>query len=64
MAIHVVYGIGGHDPSKPNNNIIEQRDDGQPDLDPSPDVQALAEALSALPEATLDALIQALGIGS
>jgi hypothetical protein len=64
MAIYVVYGIGGHDPSKPNNNIIEQRDDGQPDPDQSPDVQALAEALSALPEATLDALIQALGLGS
>ena len=64
MAINVVYGLGGHDPSKPNNNIIEQYDDGQPDPNPSPDVQALAEALSALPADTLNALKQALGIGS
>jgi hypothetical protein len=65
MATVTVYGLGGYDPSMPNGNIVEQYDDGQPEpLDPSPDVQALAEALSALPAATLDALKQALGIGS
>lgn len=24
MAIEIVYGIGGFDPTKPNNNIIEE----------------------------------------
>ena len=24
------YGVGGYDPTKPNDNIIEQYDDGQP----------------------------------
>jgi hypothetical protein len=57
-----VYGLGGHDPSKPNNNIVEVYDDGQPDP-PTPDVDALAAALASLPTATLDALKQALGIG-
>lgn len=23
MNITIVYGLGGHDPSKPNNNIVE-----------------------------------------
>lgn len=23
MAIEIVYGVGGYDPTKPNNNIIE-----------------------------------------
>jgi len=26
--IHTIYGDGGFDPEKPNNNIIEQFDDG------------------------------------
>lgn len=28
--MHTTYGPGGYDPSKPNDNIIEQYDDGQP----------------------------------
>ena len=28
------YGIGGYDPSKPNNNVIEEYDDGRPDYVP------------------------------
>ena len=33
---HITYGIGGYDPSKPNNNIIEQYD--VPDIvSPPPD---------------------------
>jgi len=23
MGKHIIYGIGGHDPTKPNDNIIE-----------------------------------------
>jgi hypothetical protein len=56
-----VYGLGGYDPSKPNNNIVEEYDDGQPEL-PATDTQALAESLASLPEETINALKQALGI--
>jgi hypothetical protein len=24
MATQIIYGIGGYDPTKPNNNIIEE----------------------------------------
>lgn len=27
MALHPVYGVGGYDSTKPNNNVIEQWDD-------------------------------------
>jgi hypothetical protein len=54
------YGIGGLDTSKPNNNIIEEYDDGQ--VEPIADTQALAELLATLPEETLNALKQALGL--
>lgn len=54
-----VYGEGGYDPSKPNNNIVEEYDDGQPE---PTDTTAIADALAQLPQETLDALKQALGI--
>lgn len=62
MAIVTVYGLGGFDPSQPNNNVIDTYDDGQPDPPQAPDVGALAAALASLPTATLTALTQALGI--
>jgi hypothetical protein len=61
MAKVTVYGLGGYDPSKPNNNILEEYDDGQPELS-AMDTQALAESLATLPEETLNALKQALGL--
>jgi len=54
-----VYGEGGYDPTKPNNNIIEEYDDGQPEQQ---ETTALADALAQLPEETLNALKQALGL--
>ena len=30
----VTYGFGGYDPTKPNNNIVEEYDDG---IDPEPE---------------------------
>lgn len=59
MAQVITYGLGGYDPSKPNNNIVEITE--VPD-EPVTDTQALADALSQLPQETLDALKQALGI--
>lgn len=58
--INVTYGEGGYDPSKPNNNIIEQVEVPDPEL--AVDTFALAEALNSLPKETLDALKDALGL--
>jgi hypothetical protein len=41
-----IYGIGGYDPSKPNNNIIEQYE--VPDPEPTPEEAARASALAKL----------------
>ena len=59
----ITYGIGGYDPSKPNNNIIEEYEIEDVLEEPQADVFALAETLSQLPQETLEALKQALGIG-
>lgn len=63
----ITYGIGGYcencDPSHPHplNNLISIEE--IPDILPQgPDTQALAEALTQLPEETLNALKQALGL--
>lgn len=34
-----VYGLGGYDPSKPNNNLVDEYDDGMPGepVDPTPE---------------------------
>lgn len=59
MAQIITYGLGGYDPSKPNNNIIDITE--IPD-EPVSDTQAIADALAQLPPETLEALKQALGI--
>ena len=59
----VTYGIGGYDPSKPNNNIVEEYEVEDFFEEPQTDVSALAETLSQLPPETLEALKQALGLG-
>ncbi len=33
----VVYGIGGHDPTKPNNNIVEIIESEEPSLEIPPE---------------------------
>lgn len=64
MGYIVTYGEGGYDPSKPNNNIVEIIENDEPEIipDPQTDAQALADALTQLPEETLNALKQALGL--
>jgi hypothetical protein len=41
-----VYGLGGYDPSKPNNNVIEQYE--VPDPEPTPEELARASAVAKL----------------
>lgn len=66
MGLNITYGLGGYcencDPSHdhPLNNILSVED--YPDPEPQADTQALAEALTQLPEETLNALKQALGL--
>lgn len=61
--LYIKYGIGGYDPTKPNDNIIEQYEIDVEESELDTDVAALAEALSNLPEETLNSIKQALGIG-
>jgi len=55
MAIQFVttYGIGGYDPTKPNNNIIEQYEVEVPDPEPTE---------SELLQAQIDALLTLLAL--
>jgi hypothetical protein len=46
MPKHTIYGLGGLDSSKPNNNIIEQYE--LPDPEPTPEELARASALAKL----------------
>jgi hypothetical protein len=67
MAKHITYGIGGYcDPCDPElhghpmNNLISEEE--IPDPEPIPDNQQIANALAQLPQETLNALKQALGL--
>lgn len=56
MITLTTYGIGGYDPSKPNNNVIEVREVEVQDTPPS-----VVELLDALPtSATVADVIAAL----
>ena len=46
MTRHVIYGLGGYDPSLPNGNVIEQYD--VPDPEPTPEEVARASAVAKL----------------
>lgn len=45
----LTYGLGGFDPTKPDCNVVEVTDDGQPDPTPAPidPVEALKSDLTA-----------------
>lgn len=66
MGTYITYGLGGYckdctpDHDHPLHNIVAQ---GEYETEePQTDTQALAEALTQLPEETLNALKQALGL--
>jgi hypothetical protein len=52
----IVYGIGGFDPTKPNNNIVEEYEVEVPDPEPTPEEQivALQDAVDTLTLALLE----------
>jgi hypothetical protein len=51
-----IYGIGGFDPTKPNNNIVEEYEVEVPDPEPTPEEQiaALQAAVDTLTLALLE----------
>jgi hypothetical protein len=52
----VTYGIGGFDPTKPNNNIVEEYEVEVPDPEPTPEeeIAALQAAVDTLTLALLE----------
>jgi hypothetical protein len=60
---HIVYGLGGYDPLKPNNNIVEDYDDGI--LEPVPEsaspatIRVALRRLHGVTNAALDATVDA-----
>lgn len=46
MSIETIYGVGGFDPTKPNNNILEEVE--LPDPEPTPEELARASAVAKL----------------
>jgi len=52
-----VYGEGGFDPSKPNDNIVEEREVSVPDEQPP----TVAELLEAMDPAKAKAILEAAG---
>jgi hypothetical protein len=44
--LNTTYGVGGFDPSKPNNNIVEEVE--LPDPEPTPEEIARASAIQKL----------------
>jgi hypothetical protein len=61
MSQVIIYGIGGYDPSKPNNNIVEQYEvpDVRAPLDPT---GALATLLAVLELSTVQDAANAVGL--
>jgi hypothetical protein len=56
--INITYGVGGYDPTKPNNNAIEAYEVEVPDPEPTPE-ERIAELEAALDTVTL-ALLEVL----
>jgi hypothetical protein len=59
---HIVYGLGGYDPTKPNNNIVEvyeTAETGPPPLDP---VGALATLLAVTEVVSVQDAANAVGL--
>jgi hypothetical protein len=60
---HIVYGLGGYDPTKPNNNIVEDYDDGikepVPEAASPATIRVALRRLHGVTNAALDATVDA-----
>ena len=57
-----VYGLGGYDPEKPNNNIVEQYEVPDPPLAPLDSVGALATLLAVTEVVSVQDAANAVGL--
>ncbi len=62
MARIVTFGLGGYDPTKPNNNIIEDIEVPEPPQEPLDQVGVLGTLLVVTGVLTLDNGANALGL--
>jgi hypothetical protein len=58
----ITYGVGGFDPNKPNNNIVEEIDFPDPPQQPLPPVGALAALLAVEGVLTVTDAANAVGV--
>lgn len=57
-----VFGVGGFDPSKPNNNLVEVIDHPDPPRPPLDPTGALATLLAVIGAATVEDAANAVGL--
>lgn len=57
-----IYGIGGYDPTKPNDNIVEQRTTDDPPQAPLDSSGALATLLAVTGTLTVEDAANAVGL--
>lgn len=58
--LYITYGEGGYDETKPNNNIVEEFDDGQPEAVETKQIPAtaLAELSNALADPGINSIAE------
>lgn len=59
---HISYGLGGFDPTKPNNNIVHEEDVPNPKPQPLDGVGALATLLAVVGSVTVEDAANAVGL--
>jgi len=59
---HISYGLGGFDPTKPNNNIVHEEDVPNPKPQPLDGVGVLATLLAVVGSVTVEDAANAVGL--
>jgi len=59
---HISYGLGGFDPTKPNNNIVHEEDVPDPKPQPLDGVGVLATLLAVVGSVTVEDAANAVGL--
>jgi hypothetical protein len=62
MTTMIVYGPGGYDPKKPNNNVVEEYEQPDPTPQPLDAVGALATLLAVQSVLTVEDAANAVGL--
>jgi len=59
---HTTYGLGGFDPTKPNNNIVREVDVPDPQPQPLDGIGVLATLLAVVGSVTVEDAANAVGL--